>query len=61
MSFREFSEDQLTIDAVLRNFSVIGEASRHLSLAIIWETVQHDLPPLAPLLRRILEEAAKNG
>jgi uncharacterized protein with HEPN domain len=23
---------------------------------IIWETVQHNLPPLVPLLRRILEE-----
>ncbi|MGC9965543.1 MAG: HepT-like ribonuclease domain-containing protein [Syntrophobacteraceae bacterium] len=27
-----------------------------VDLQIIWETIQHDLPPLAPLLRRIVAE-----
>ncbi len=31
MSFEEFAEDDLTRDAVLRNFTVIGEVSSKLS------------------------------
>jgi uncharacterized protein with HEPN domain len=31
LSFKEFSEDQKTIDAVIRNFEVIGEASKRVS------------------------------
>ena len=31
MSFEEFSEDNKTIDAVIRNFEIIGEASNLLS------------------------------
>lgn len=27
-----------------------------IDLQIIWETIQHDLPPLVPLLRKILAE-----
>lgn len=84
MEYSSFSQDDLTVDAVLRNFSVIGEAARHLpesvaevhpqipwadirgmrnvivheyfgvSLSIIWETVQQDLPPLVPELKRLL-------
>ena len=30
-SFLEFNQDQKTIDAVIRNFEVIGEASKNLS------------------------------
>ena len=30
MEYSSFSQDDLTVDAVLRNFSVIGEAARHL-------------------------------
>ena len=30
LDFEEFSNDQLTIDAVLRNIEIIGEASRHV-------------------------------
>jgi len=26
---------------------------------ILWETIQHDLPPLAPTLRRVLRERAE--
>ena len=31
MTFDQFTEDQKTIDAVVRNFIVIGEAASHLS------------------------------
>ena len=85
MSFEEFRQDTRTVDAVVRNLEVIGEAARYISsaveeqtpgipwgrmramrniltheyfgvdLAIIWETVHHDLPPLVPLLRDALE------
>ena len=81
-----FRTDRRTVDAVIRNFIVIGEAARHIpaeltarhpevpwhrlrgmrnvvtheyfgiDLQIIWETSLHDLPPLVPLLRQILEE-----
>lgn len=30
LSFKEFSNDQKTIDAVLRNFEIIGEASKQV-------------------------------
>lgn len=84
MRFEDFAEDERTIDAVLRNFTVLGEAAAHLpeaveeehpgipwaemkgmrniivheyfgvSLEIVWETVQKDLPPLVPLLKQII-------
>ncbi len=31
MSFHQFSEDQKTIDAVVRNFEITGEASKQVS------------------------------
>ena len=34
MSLEEFSRDDKTIDAVVRNFEIIGEASRQLPEAI---------------------------
>lgn len=30
MSFDEFTEDTKTIDAVIRNFEIIGEAAKHI-------------------------------
>ena len=30
MTFEEFAKDERTVDAVIRNFTVIGEASRHI-------------------------------
>jgi uncharacterized protein with HEPN domain len=86
MTFEEFQQDDKTVDAVIRNFQIIGEAARHVPeeivtgypvlpwapmrgmrniviheygsvrLATIWNTLQHDLPPLVPHLRRILDE-----
>jgi uncharacterized protein with HEPN domain len=87
MSLAAFSANDLVVDAVLRNFMVIGEATRHIpthvttaypqipwrlmqdmrnvvihdypnvSLQVIWETIQNDLPLLLEPLRHLLEEA----
>ena len=82
--FETFAADERTVDAVIRNFAVIGEAASHLpdeylslhpgvpwvemrglrnvvvheyfgvSLAIVWETIQHDLPAAEASLRSLL-------
>jgi uncharacterized protein with HEPN domain len=87
MNFEEFERDDKTIDAVIRNFTVLGEAAgripqeiegrypelpwaemrgmRHIlvheyfgvSLPIVWQTIQNDLPPLVPKLKALLEPA----
>ena len=89
LSHTHFHEDEKTIDAVVRNLIVIGEAARlvpdeiaeqHPEIAwkkmrglrnlavheyfgvdadILWETIQHDLPPLASMLRCVLQGRAK--
>jgi uncharacterized protein with HEPN domain len=88
MNWEAFRADRKTIDAVVRNITIIGEAARHIpadvskrydhipwadirgmrnvlvheyylvSVAILWETVTQDLPPVVPELRRILEDHA---
>lgn len=87
MDEKTFTEDEKTVDAVIRNMTVIGEAARFIppeveteyahvpwtkmrgfrnvvvheyfgvSTAILWQTVQANLPPLVPELRRILQDA----
>ncbi len=89
MDFEVFQSDPKTIDAVIRNFIVIGEAARSMpkeitdkhplvpwrlmgdmrnfaiheywgvELDTIWETIQNDLPPLLPLLNRVLKESGR--
>lgn len=84
MDFEGFRRDEKTIDAVLRNITVIGEAAKHIpeevvtlnptipwskmrgmrdvlvheyfgvSLEILWQTIQEDLPPLQPQIRQLL-------
>lgn len=34
ISFDEFTEDTKTIDAVIRNFEIIGEAVKHIPLTL---------------------------
>ena len=34
MTFKEFSRNQLVIDAVVRNLEIIGEATKHISTEI---------------------------
>ena len=83
MEFNDFIKDRRTVDAVVRNLIIIGEAAVHLpddiclkypdipwyemrgmrnfvvheyyqaNDAIIWDTVQVDLPPLPSLLNKI--------
>jgi uncharacterized protein with HEPN domain len=47
MTFDQFREDQRTIDAVIRNFEIIGEAAGHIP-----ETIQEKFPELAWLEMR---------
>jgi uncharacterized protein with HEPN domain len=86
LDYRTFAGDEKTIDAVVRNFTVIGEAATHLpdeyidrhpgipwnemrgmrnvivheyfgvSIAIVWETIQHDLPALEQALPPLLDD-----
>ncbi len=83
LDFARFASDQKTIDAVLRNLEIIGEASNFIpedirekypdfplvelramrniivhhyfgvSLPIVWDAVQNDLPDLANIIKRI--------
>lgn len=34
LSFSDFTEDEKTVDAVIRNFEIIGEASKNIPVAI---------------------------
>lgn len=42
LTFEEFSEDYRTIDAVIRNFEILGEASRNIPDAI--KSAHPDIP-----------------
>ncbi len=83
MTYEDFIADRKTVDAVVRNLIIIGEASVHISDEIcseyaeipwqdmramrnfvvheyfgvsdriLWDTVQIDLPPLVPVLKKI--------
>jgi uncharacterized protein with HEPN domain len=89
MDCATFAADRKTVDAVLRNVAVIGEAASRVSdqivdanpevpwrdmrdmrnilvheyfgvsIEILWDTVQSNLPPLVAPLRLILENAQK--
>ena len=88
MDFETFRRDRRTVDAVIKNFVVIGEAvgdvpdeiiSAHVEIpwrimrrmrnvmvhryfgideTVLWETIRDDLPPLVPLLRKVLVDEA---
>ena len=85
MEYDDFLKDAKTIDAVIRNFIIIGEAARHVpedvsakypnipwrvmgdmrnfavheywgvEIPTIWKTIQEDLPPLMPDLKRVVD------
>jgi len=91
MDYEAFSRDRKTVDAVVRNIIVIGEAANNVPAGVseahpeipwkvmrdfrnvvvhiyfgvdiktVWNTVQNDLPPLAPLLRKLLEDEVNDG
>ena len=84
MRFDQFVDDPKTIDAVIRNITIIGEAARNVPDGVIdrnpslpwremrdirnvvvheyfgvdnkvvWDTLQIDLPPLLPDLKRLI-------
>ena len=86
MDYDSFHSSSITIDAVIRNLEIIGEAASHIpkdavqkapslpwkemrgmrnllahqyfgaNIKTIWDTVQHNLPPVVPLLRALLDE-----
>ncbi len=85
LSFEEFSDDQRTVDAVLRNLEIIGEAVKHippeikskyeydwksvagirdiaiheyfgLSMPILWDIIQNEMPGLEKQTKNILEK-----
>jgi len=86
MEFKTFTKDRRTVDAVVRNLIIIGEAAVHIpeniclkhpevpwydmrgmrnfvvheyfkaSDAVIWDTVQVDLPQLPAPLKKIFDE-----
>ena len=90
MDEEAFTEDEKTLDAVIRNMTVIGEAARFIpaaveakyaqipwakmrgfrnvvvheyfgvSTAILWQTVQTNLPPLVPELKQILRDVEES-
>ena len=41
LTFEQFKDDRKTVDAVVRNLEVIGEAARHL---VDQEGLPHDIP-----------------
>jgi uncharacterized protein with HEPN domain len=85
MNAKSFMADDKTVDAVIANITIIGEAASRvppevieaspeipwtvmrgirnvvvheyfgLNAQILWDTVQNDLPPLVPYLKRLLE------
>jgi uncharacterized protein with HEPN domain len=85
MTYEQFLSDRKTVDAVIRNLEIIGEAGAQLEdaiesrypevpwadvrdmrnllvhryfgvdLAIVWQTVEHDLQPLDKALQAILQ------
>jgi len=87
MARDDFIRDRKTIDAVVRNLIIIGEAARKMpasvreanpripwqemsdmrnvvvheyfgvSVPILWDTVERDLPPLIPAFQRLLEDS----
>jgi uncharacterized protein with HEPN domain len=63
-NFEKFQNDELVIDAVVRNVEIIGEASSNLSrdfrsknvqMEIIWNITQNNLPALKTEIEKILE------
>lgn len=85
MKLEDFKEDRKTIDAVVRNFEIIGEASKYIpddvknkfqkvdwkaivglrnriaheyfgiSLKIVWEIIERELPILKKQMKEIYE------
>jgi uncharacterized protein with HEPN domain len=57
--FEAFSDNDMMIDAVVRELEIIGEAARNLK--VIWDTYQHNLPPFKAFVEEVLEGAGREG
>ena len=56
ISFQKFSRDQKTIDAVVRNFEIIGEASKNLSKKVKSSTPGIPWKDVAGMRNKIIHE-----
>jgi uncharacterized protein with HEPN domain len=56
MEFPDFKEDRKTIDAVVRNFEIIGEASKYIPEDVKTEHPQIDWKGIVGLRNRIAHE-----
>ena len=57
LDFEQFQSDRKTVDAVVRNFEIIGEAASHVPAEIVADYSKipwQDLPPLTAQLKKIL-------
>lgn len=61
MEFDDFRKDEKTIDAVTRNFIIIGEAAHHVpdDISGKYPNIKFDNPPSCPVLKP--EKIYKNG
>ncbi|MGA9237305.1 MAG: DUF86 domain-containing protein [Desulfobacterales bacterium] len=56
MSFEQFRKDSKTIDAVIRNFTIIGEAARHIPDEIVQSHSEIPWREMADLRNIIVHE-----
>ena len=56
MSFEQFCKDSKTIDAVIRNFTIIGEAARHIPDEIVQSHPEIPWREMADLRNIIVHE-----
>lgn len=56
MSFEQFRKDSKTIDAVIRNFTIIGEAARHIPDEIVQSHPEIPWREMADLRNIIVHE-----
>lgn len=56
MSFEQFRKDSKTIDAVIRNFTIIGEAARHIPDEIVQSHLEIPWREMADLRNIIVHE-----
>jgi len=56
MSFEQFRKDSKTIDAVIRNFTIIGEAARHIPEDIVQSHPEIPWREMADLRNIIVHE-----
>ncbi len=53
LNFDSFQKDDKTIDAVVRNFEIIGEAANRIDLEIVWSIIENDLALIIDRLERV--------